>query len=156
MIIDKDKITAIFFNCTDAARLLEDPILNLRPGIKYPITCRQTTGQSGSDYVTPPAMTPPVFAVRNGLDSPIEVISAETAGYDIAAGKLNKSGITFQRFYLIIKEVTLGDNNKQFICVDNENEITTEAFLGGHTTKIAVSSAEGKFLGSKLFCLHLR
>ena len=110
--------------------------------MKYPITCRQTD-HSDSDHVIPP-----VFAVRNGQDGSIKVISDETAGYDIAAGKLNRSnGLLFQYFYLIV-EVTLEDNNKQFVCVnenDSENEESLQDAFLNYLTEIVVSSAESKF-----------
>ena len=136
-------ITSILFNRTDAAILQEPSILDLCPGIKYPITCRQT-GISGSD------VTPPVFAVRNGPDGPIEVIQNDTAGYDIAAGKLNHIYITetyiyHKLFYLILEEVTSADNNKQFVCVDENEESLKTAFEEWPTTTVVVSSSESKF-----------
>ena len=110
--------------------------------MKYPLTCQQT-GLSESDHVSPP-----VFAVRNGLDGPIEMINSETSGYDIAAGKLNRPsmGLPTQLFYLVIA-IKMKDNNKQFVCVNagefRNEESLEDAFLH-HRTTIVVSSAEGK------------
>ena len=93
----------------------EEPILNLCPGMKCPLTCRQT-GPSGSNHVTPP-----VFAVRNGVDGPIKVISAETAGYDVAAGRLNNSSAVPSHLFYLVIDIKMEDNNKQFVCVDADN-----------------------------------
>ena len=112
--------------------------------MKYPITCRQTGARFDNGDTM---ITAPVFAVRNATDGPIEVIRADTPGsYAIAAGKLND---IVKLFYLILEEVTSEDNNKQFVCVDeNESRIKAkleEAYSGYSTTiKVEVSS-ESKF-----------
>ena len=125
---------------TDAARLLEDPILNLCPGMKYPISCQQR-GQSGTNNT----VTDPVFAVRNGDNGQIDIIRSDDSGYNVFAGNLEiRSGFPHKKFYLIIDEITLEDNDKQFTCLNEEDvDYVNDYFFGDHTT-IFVPSDEGK------------
>ena len=112
--------------------------MNLCPGMRYPIKCLQTGG-FGSNNVTTP-----VFAVRNGDNSQIDIIRPDNSRYDFFAGKLNKIGIPRQNFYLVIDEITTEDNDKQFACLneDNVNNVH-DYFMGDHTT-VFVPSDEGK------------
>ena len=124
---------------TDAAHLVEEPILNLCPGMRYPIKCQQT-GQTRSNTVTAP-----VFAVRNGDNGQIEIIESDNSNYDFCSGKLDRTGyIPHQNFYLVIDEITMDDNDKQFVCLNKADVgYVGEEFSDFHTT-IVVHSDEGK------------
>ena len=107
--------------------------------MRYPIKCQQT-GRFRSNTVTAP-----VFAVRNGDNGQIEIIRSDNSNYDFFAGKLNRTGfMPHQNFYLVIDEITMDDNGKQFVCL-NEGDVgdVGEEFSEFHAT-IVVHSDEGK------------
>ena len=110
--------------------------------MKYPLTCQQT-GRFGSNTVTAP-----IFAVRNGENGQIDTIRPDNSRYGFFTGKLNKTGsLPHQKFYLIIGEITMEDNDKQFVCIkENEVAYVEESFSTFNTT-IIVPSEEGKELG---------
>ena len=123
---------------TDAATLLEDSILNLCPGMKYPLTCHQK-GQSRTNTVTPP-----VFAVRNGDNGEIKIIRSDDSEYEILSGKLRTGVIPSQNFHLVLENITMEDNDKQFACLNEDDvDYVEDYFFGDHTT-IFVPTDEGK------------
>ena len=75
-------------------------------------------------------------------------MSLDNSDYDFLSGKLTERAegtrLPLQNFYLVIDNITMEDNNKQFACL-NENDVDYkhEYFFGDHTT-VVVHSDEGK------------
>ena len=108
--------------------------------MRYPIKCQQF-GRSGSNTVRAP-----VFAVRSGDNGQIEIISSDDSRYDFYSGKpkVTAGSLPYQAFYLVIDEITMEDNNKQFVCLNKDDiAYVDEVFSEFHTT-IVVPSDEGK------------
>ena len=110
--------------------------------MKHPKTkACQRFGRSRSNTVAEP-----VFAVRlNGDNGQIDIIRSDNSRYDVFSGKLTRTrSLPHQKFYLVIDEITMEDNGKQFVCIDEDDvDYVEDYFFGDHTT-IVVHSNEGE------------
>ena len=105
--------------------------------MKYHITCQQR-GRSETNTVTDP-----VFAVRNGDNGQINILS-DNSKYDFVSGNLViRSGVPHQKFYLIIDKITMEDNDKQFVCLNEDDVGDVEEEFSYFNTTIVVHSDEG-------------